>query len=78
MADITITIPNPVVNRVLDAFAAHFGWIDEATSGTKVAFAKDQLRIWVKDIVKQEEAAAAQRAAYQATIDDIDTNIIIT
>lgn len=39
MATVSITIPDPVLTRVLDAFAAAYGY-NPATDGTKAAFAK--------------------------------------
>lgn len=77
MADITITIPNAVLSRVLDAVSVRFGY-NAATDGTKAAFAKKQLIIWVKDIVRSHEGSAAGAAAQQAASESVDADITIT
>lgn len=68
MATIQIDIPDTQVQRVLEAFADRFGWVDQATSGTKGAFAKQRIGIWIKQVTldyerkKSEEQALATAA----------------
>ena len=63
MADltITITIPDAVREEFLDAYAARFGWVDQATSGTRAAFARDKAREMVRQPLRRyrRERAAA-------------------
>lgn len=66
MADITITIPDDKVPRVLNAFAGTFEWTDVATSGTKAAFAKQKLIEYIRDVTigyEQAQQEATVRAA---------------
>lgn len=69
MATVQIDIPDAQVQRVLDAFAGKFGWVDQATSGTKAAFAKAQVAMWVKRTVLDYEREQATIAAMQAVQD---------
>jgi hypothetical protein len=66
MASITITIPDDKAQRVLDAFAGTFGWVDVATSGSKAAFAKQKLIDYIRDTTlgyEQVQQEATVRAA---------------
>lgn len=67
MASITITIPDAVLTRVLDAIAARHGY-DPLTDGTKAQFAKSVVIGWLKKEVVEHEAntAAASAASTQA------------
>lgn len=70
MAQITIDIPNDKVNRILDAFAAEFGWT--ADSGvTKAVFTKHQVISYVKQVTKNFEANTAAGTARKAIDDEI-------
>lgn len=61
MASVTFTVPDPVLNRVLDGFAAHNGWT--AGSGlTKAQFLKQSVIDFVRSSVIEAEAAAARNA----------------
>lgn len=77
MATISITVPDAVVPRVLDAMADTYTY-DPATDGTKAQFAKKQIAAHVKSIVvayetriASEEAAATAQAAVIAEMGGI-------
>lgn len=55
MAQIVIDIPDDQVQRVLDAFTGTYGWQGQAVDGTKAAFAKKQVALWIKRVVRQYE-----------------------
>lgn len=63
MASITLNIPDAQAQRVLDAVADRFGWVDQATSGTKAAFAKQQIADWLKRTVVEYERRLATETA---------------
>jgi len=73
MAKITLTIPDEIVERVLDAFDGHYAGRPEDV--TKAAWAKQQVRHYVRMTVRQWErqeasigiAEAAEEAADEAT-----------
>ena len=66
MANITITIPDAVVPRVLDAVSARNGY-NTATDGTKAQFAKAVLVRWLKaEVVGYEKNKASEEAADSA------------
>lgn len=73
MASITITIPDAVVSRVLDAFATFYNH-NPAVDGTKAAFAKAQIGKYAKGIVKDVEGRAADAASRAS----VETDIAIT
>ena len=78
MPDITISIPAGIAtSRVLDAIAAVKGY-KPATDGTKAQFAKKQIILWAKDIVRSYEGSAAGAAAQRAASAAVDTEIVIT
>lgn len=72
MAEITLTIPDEIVPRILDAFDGMYGG-RETTS--KAAWAKQWVRNYVRDVVRHYEvqeasvgiAEAAETAADEAT-----------
>jgi hypothetical protein len=73
MAQIAINIPDAQINRVLDAFADRYGWTSE-NSMNKAAFAKDQLKNFIKRTIKDSEGdlqAASLRAAINNDVDGI-------
>lgn len=70
MANLTITIPDAVLPRVLDAIASSRGY-NPATDGTKAQFAKAQIIGLLKDIVSSAEAAAAEKSARATANNDI-------
>lgn len=65
MADITVTIPDPQVQRVIDALCGFGGWTAE-TGLTKAQFAKAQVAEHLKRTVKNWEEQEAQRTAVLA------------
>lgn len=92
MAQITFTIPDTELTRMVTGIAYSLGYSDFVfdTDGitqipnpeTKGAFAKRKTREWWITLVKNYEATAAAQAAAasaRATAEaDIDTNIVIT
>jgi hypothetical protein len=79
-ADVTITIPDPEVTRVLNAIASTNGYTGLNPQGgaeTKAQFARRMLRNWViaqVKIAEGEPAADAARAAVNASVDSIGVN----
>lgn len=85
MAQLTITIPDVALQRVLAAFAANFGYRlavpDPANPGqtipnpqTLAAFAQEQVRLWVKGIVKNHEGKTALLKAHA----DVDSQLTLS
>ena len=77
MAQITLDIPAPVTNRVLDAIAANNNY-NAGTDGTKAQFAKVQLVKFLKAQVAQFEGKSAARAAETAANLSVESDIAIT
>lgn len=82
MANITLTIPDAQINRVLNALATKFGYTgflsDGVTPQTKAQFAKAWI---IKDIiaaVKDQEGNTLATTAINNNSSDIDSNIPIT
>lgn len=67
MASISISIPDTVVARVLDAFAEVYGYT--ATDGTKAQFARSKLVEYVRGVVRSYEVQQASEAAAQAAVE---------
>lgn len=66
MATLTITIPDEHVTRVLDAFAAEYGYdryVETGGTMTKGEFAKAKVVQYMKDVVSAAEGRAAAEAA---------------
>lgn len=79
MANIQITIPDAVINRVLDAFAARFNYdTAKLENETKGQFAKRMVGVMVKEIVIEEEQKKAANTAYDAARAAATTDISIT
>lgn len=82
MAQITIDIPAGVTPRVIDAIAARYGYQATvngvANPETKGAFAKRMVVKWVKDIVREHEAALAQTSAFTTAAEKAESEINIT
>ena len=76
MATISIIIPDEVVQRVLDAFAASYGWAPE--KGTKELFAKEQIAIYIKDVTVGNERRNAGKMAEKAAENRAKNEIVIT
>lgn len=77
MASITLTIPDAVLPRVLDAMAATRNY-NPATDGTKAQFAKAQLVAWLKSVVVDYEGNAAANTAATSARNTATTDIAIT
>lgn len=77
MASITLTIPDAVLPRVLDAVAAKWGF-NPGGPQTKAQFAKAALAAYLKATVKQYEAEVAAKAAYDNAQTTADADIAIT
>lgn len=79
MADISITVPDSVVTRVLDAFASRFGYATNKNANeTRAQFAKRMLAGMVKQIVVAEEANAAANTAYDSAATSATTDISVS
>lgn len=79
MADITITIPPEVVQRVLDAFAAVYGFDPEnEEEQTKAQFARECVIRYVKEVTKGHEAVTASEAARVQALETADAEVEIT
>lgn len=76
MATISIDIPDAVVPRVLDAFAATYSW--PGTGLTKGQFAKQCLANYVKEVTKAYEASKAAEDARKAAADAANADITAT
>jgi hypothetical protein len=70
MADLTITITIPDAKRAdfLQAYADRYGWVDQATSGTKAAFARDHARDLVRAPFRAWKADQLQAAALATVV----------
>ena len=70
MADLTITITIPDAARAdfLDAYASLYGWVDQATSGTKAAFARGIVRNMVRAPLRTWRRERAEAAALAAVV----------
>jgi hypothetical protein len=77
MANLTLTIPDNVVNRVFDALASEYHY-NAITDGTKAAFAKKVVTDFLKRTVRESETSAAQKNSITTITSDIDTNITIS
>lgn len=74
MADISITIPDAVVSRVLDAFDGSYPGRPQGV--TQAAWAKQKVIAYVRDVTvsyeRQQAAIAAAAAAEAAADQEID------
>lgn len=67
MAQLVIqNIPDDKVNDLLDAFAWKYGWVNQATSGTKAAFARAQIRNWLQELYVEYKGVMAAATAAQS------------
>lgn len=72
MANITLTIPDDKVQRILDAFAAEFGWTTES-GVTKAQFTKAQVIEYIKQVTRNFEANVAANTARQSVNTDVNS-----
>ena len=68
MAQLTITIPDADAARVLRRFCDAGGWVDVATSGTRVAFAKQMIINYVRTTVDKGERSEAEATAIASVV----------
>ncbi len=77
MANVTITIPDAVVDRVLDAIAGTYGY-NPLLDGTKAQFGKKQLANFAKRTVRDYEAVRDSNLSYNQAIAAVESEINIT
>jgi len=80
MAIITITIPDPIANRVLNGFAKRYNYSPTLENGdpnpeTKAQFAKRKVIEFIKQAVREAEIQEAANAAATAAGQTADTDI---
>lgn len=81
MATLSITIPDAVAPRVMDAVASIYGYLDPETGlprvpgQTKAQFAKETVKTFLKNVVKQHEAQQQSEAARQAALNSVESEI---
>jgi hypothetical protein len=64
MATMTITIPDAIAQRVVEAVCARHGYDpDNPDHGSKTAFAKQQLILWLRTTTVEYEAEVAAKTA---------------
>lgn len=82
MAQITITIPDTIAQRVLDSFAGARGYTgflqDGITPETKAQFAKRTIINFVKNSVKEWEANNAGNSASITASNNVETQVTLT
>lgn len=83
MAQISITIPDLVLPRVLDAMASIYGYQATLADGTpnpqtKAQFAKQQVAAFVKRTVAAHEVNDAIASASQSASSKANTDVVIT
>lgn len=71
--ELRIVIPDTVAPRVLAAFAAHFGYTATLPDGTanpqtSAQFARDTVKAWIKQTVKEHEEQVAVDDARAAVV----------
>jgi len=77
MAKIDINIPDAVLPRVLDAFAAAYGYNAEK-DGTKAEFAKAQVVRFVMEIVRANEVEVVVSTARKAAVTKAEKEVVIS
>ena len=77
MAILSITIPDAIANRVINAIALDHGWSEE-NHLTKVQFAKQVVIDFMKSSVKAYERNQATEAAKITAEASVDTDINLT
>lgn len=80
MAEIKITIPDPVVGRLIDAIALEYDYVrTKLSSETKGQFAKRMLiEDWAKRILREQEGRNAGEAARATAASAADSQVSIT
>ena len=77
MANITITVPDNVLNRVAAAIAARNNY-NSLTDGTKAQFVKTVILRWMKAEVIGYEAGLAADAAKEAAFETAKSEISLS
>lgn len=72
MANITVTIPDDKIQRIIDAFAAEFGWTTESGL-TKAQFTKQQVIEYIKQVTRNYEANLAASTARNTVNTDVNS-----
>lgn len=76
---VSLTIPDAVAQRVVDAVATKFNYsIMKLPGETQGQFAKRMMIQWLKDLVTETESVTAIRAAEDAARTSVETDIVIT
>lgn len=76
MAKITLDISDAVMSRVVDAFAAAYGW--EPGPETKLAFTARVLKEHIKNVTASHEAVAAADKARSGAASKANSEIVVT
>jgi hypothetical protein len=86
MATLSITVPDAIVQRVLNGAAYYNGYQDQVQDGngnlvpnpmTKVQFVKNIIKTYIKNCVTAYEATHAAEVARQAATDSAQADIQI-
>jgi hypothetical protein len=77
MAQITLNVPDAVLDRVLDAVGVTFGYEQNGAGRTKAQFAKAVLADWLTDIVVNHEASKEADGVWQSTADRVRSGVTI-
>lgn len=72
MANITLTIPDNMLNRVVDAIASEYHY-DASKDGTKAQFAKKVVTDFIKRTVKESELSLSIKNSSDSITADIDS-----
>jgi hypothetical protein len=83
MANITITIPNAIANRVIDGFCKRHGYSSILEDGsinpeTKTQFCQRKIREYIKASIKEAEVETAINTAATSAGASTDTDIVLT
>lgn len=83
MATITINIPNPIANRVINGFAKRYNYSPLLENGdtnpeSKAQFAKRKLLEFIKQAVKEAEIQDATNLSATTAAESADAEIILT
>jgi len=76
MAQLVLNIPDPVVNDVIDVFAAAHGW--EPADGDKAAFCKKQLIEIIMQVLRTKYGGDAAEEARSTAISQVNAAVNIT
>lgn len=77
MATISITVPDAVQTRVVDAICARKGYV-AGQGQTKAQFVKAQIALFIKNEVKSYEAEQAAKTAFETAQTAAETDLAIT